>query len=490
MYIYDILDKNLGFSQAEIDAYYKANRVRFCDTMKVIADTIKVTRTIKVPASDGIAEHDSLAESDSLTYRDSAFVKPLEQVRSEIAEKLFIKNYPPDTAFYAKYAARDSASANDSAAAKIDSPTVQRDWVYSVRNNLPDFFVRKFYKEKYHADLPDSLAMWYGEGKLITPADMEVILAWIPEYQRNNYRNDPARLKTLAEWLLKWKLFTEKAIAIGFDRQNDVRQTIAWAGKYEVALSYLEKQLLPKSEAAATFDTAMYRYAYWDQKENPIFDPDTADYAAALLRFKNLSVDVQLDKSIYDLRSQFKVVFLQPDWKDDKGKDPVALLAQADSSRDSNNAKGAEPLYRILAESFPFTAQGEKALLELAKIETENEQYRPAIDHYRRYLALGLGDNVKRCNTFFMIAFIYDEYLGKPEMAEVNYKWVLKNTPDCDLSDDAEFMCLHLDEPMTSVEELRAQALRQGRPVEPDVEDAPADSLASSASARSPAGAT
>ena len=66
----------------------------------------------------------------------------------------------------------------------------------------------------------------------------------------------------------------------------------------------------------------------------------------------------------------------------------------------------------------------------------------------------------------FMIGFIYDEYLDRPEMAEVNYKWVLKNTPDCELSDDAEFMMLHLGEQMSSVDELQAEVKRQGKKVE------------------------
>ena len=66
----------------------------------------------------------------------------------------------------------------------------------------------------------------------------------------------------------------------------------------------------------------------------------------------------------------------------------------------------------------------------------------------------------------FMIGFIYDEYLDKPEIAEANYKWVLKNAPGCELADDAEFMMLHLGEQMASVDELQAEVKRQGKKVE------------------------
>jgi len=65
-----------------------------------------------------------------------------------------------------------------------------------------------------------------------------------------------------------------------------------------------------------------------------------------------------------------------------------------------------------------------------------------------------------------MIGFINDEYLNKSDLAQINYRWVLKNTPECELADDAEFMSLHLGESMSSVEELRAEALRQGKKVD------------------------
>ena len=98
-------------------------------------------------------------------------------------------------------------------------------------------------------------------------------------------------------------------------------------------------------------------------------------------------------------------------------------------------------------------------------MQTEKGEYSDAVKNYRDFIVL-VNDKAKLCNTFFMIGFIYDEYLNKPDLAEANYKWVLKNTPTCDLADDAEFMCLHLGEPMNSVEELRAEAKRQGKKVD------------------------
>ena len=93
------------------------------------------------------------------------------------------------------------------------------------------------------------------------------------------------------------------------------------------------------------------------------------------------------------------------------------------------------------------------------------QAYNDAIKNYRRFLVLDI-DKSKQCNNMFMIGFIYDEYLDRPDMAELNYKWVLKNAPDCELADDAEFMMLHLGEQMASVDELQAEVKRQGKKVE------------------------
>lgn len=165
------------------------------------------------------------------------------------------------------------------------------------------------------------------------------------------------------------------------------------------------------------------------------------------------------------MRKDANIEFLQNDHKDNLDQNPAVLLKQADSLRDTSNIKDAEKNYRILAEDFAFTPEGKNALIELAKLQTEKQQYLQAIRNYRNYLITD-HDKEKRCNTFFMIGFIYDEYMNMPQQAEINYKWILKNTPGCELSDDAEFMLLHLDEPMNSVEELQAEAIRQGRQID------------------------
>jgi hypothetical protein len=72
------------------------------------------------------------------------------------------------------------------------------------------------------------------------------------------------------------------------------------------------------------------------------------------------------------------------------------------------------------------------------------------------------------CNSYFLTGLAYDEYLKNNSLAEANYKWVLRNAPTCALASDAEFMIQHLGEPMTSIEEIQGQSMRQGRDVDFD----------------------
>jgi tetratricopeptide (TPR) repeat protein len=232
--------------------------------------------------------------------------------------------------------------------------------------------------------------------------------------------------------------------------------------KLTVVNDYLaENQILP-AQSSAVFDTAMCTYAYWDEQGNPWKMPDSADLAGVFARYRNLTSAIRIDAQLHELRKKAKVTIEKTDVHDNLNDDPAALIAHADSARDTGNSGEAEATYRRLVSSFSFSHEGIRAYSEIAKILTERQKYPEAIQYYRDYLVLS-SDTTKRYNTFFMIGFIYDEYLNKPELAELNYQWILKQAPKCDLADDAEFMCLHLGEAMNSVEELRDEAARQGK---------------------------
>ncbi|MBD3345334.1 MAG: hypothetical protein GF401_09760 [Chitinivibrionales bacterium] len=454
LYLRDILDRNLGFSNDKIKEYYNKHKSRFKDTVKVY-DTLKVAKTEEEMEDTS----DTGTSKDSLVARDSVYTKALVQVRPEIVEEMFVKENPPSPEHYEKFVAE-----NDST--QIDSVKAHKEWIYSIKNDLPTFFMKKTYKEIYKEEFPESMSEWYGKGKKITPDDMEVILGWIPEAQREHYREDSAKIKNLAEWLLKWELFSKRAEDIGYSTTQEMKQILDWVEKYDVTDKYIEEKLYEKAEEAVTLDTAMCMYAFWDDRGAYNPPPDTEALKKAFERYNEKEVEMKLEGKIYEMRSKAGVSFLQEDFNDEKDKDPDTLLAKANTARDSGKTDEAENLYSTLVKSFPFTEEGHEALAEYAKIQTEKERYHKAIRNYRKYLMLGDAGSTKKCNTFFMVGFIYDEYLSKPEMAEINYKWVLEHSPDCELADDAEFMVQHLDEPMTSVEELRGEAERQGRIIE------------------------
>ena len=429
VFVMENLAHTLGFSDAAIEQHYTAHKNTFTSTIG--------------PDSTG---------------KDSTVYLPLTDVRDQIVETLFLKKYKPDSTFLTRYG--DSLP---------DQKVIDREWLDAARGNTSNFFMKQYFKETYNTPYPDSIDEVYGKGKIITPEDMEVILSWVPK-ERHSYYKNAQGTKELVEWLLKWKLFSAKAHQAGFSKTPAMKSLMKWAWKIEIANEYVKSRLIPVAQSAAQIDTAMVMYSMYDQSGKPGVEPDSQAFNQKVTALFNAEVGNKVDSLIIGIRNGVGVKFLQNDWKDEKGQDPAAILFSADSLRDSGMTDEAERLYGTLSREFTFMPEGKRALLELAKIQTERQLYYQAIENYRKYLITG-ADESRKCNTFFMIGFIYDEYLDKPQLAEINYKWVLKHAPDCELADDAEFMMLHLDEPMSSIEELQAEALRQGRKIEPLEED-------------------
>jgi outer membrane protein assembly factor BamD (BamD/ComL family) len=420
LFVQNELMVNFGITDKEINDYYIANPDTFTMTQK-----------------------------DS-TGKDSTWTRPLVEVKDLIIQKLFPEKYKPDAAFYKRYP--DSLP---------NQQVINKDWYASVRANIPAFFMKQYYTEKNNKPYPDSINQIFGKDNLITPEDMDIILSWVPAERRENF-STPEGQKELVEWLLKWKLFSEKAAETGYSAKPDMLKFMDWAWKIEVANEYVKSKLIPAAESVTPIDSVMATYAVYDvigNADQPLNPEMVTEQRNSLLKTKKAQF---IDSLIYNIRASSKVTFLQKDISDSKDKSPSQLLAQADSLRDSSKTSEAEQIYNSLIADFSFLPEGKTALVELAKIQTEQQQYYPAINNYRKYLLSNVDDS-KKCNTFFMIGFIFDEYLENSSLAEINYKWLLKNSPECELADDAEFMMLHLNEPMTSVEELQAEAVRQNR---------------------------
>ena len=369
-----------------------------------------------------------------------------------VAEKMFQALHPPDSEFLQTFPLKDTEA-------------IKRQWLkYVHEEGGPAVFQRIYYREKYGRSLPDSLNDFCGPGKIISQQDVDLILSWLPADRREVYKKNPQELRNLALWLVRWKLFSDKASDIGLSSTPIVRNVLKWAWRFELAQKFITESIVPQAKKGVTIDTAMARYSFLDEINLPAAS-DTARFNGHCAKLIEREVNVKFDSLIYELRRTEDIRFLKNEWKDDLVNDPAKLLRRADSLRDTGNVAEAQNTYRTLVDNFFFAKEGRKAILELAKMKTEQQMYTDAIKDYRRALVVD-ADRSKVCNTMFMIGFIYDEYLNKPDMAEVNYKWVLKNAPDCELIDDAEFMMLHLGEQMASVDELQAEVKRQGKKVE------------------------
>jgi tetratricopeptide (TPR) repeat protein len=435
IFMMDKLIPNMGATEDQIKNYYEANKENFKKTVQV----------------------------DST--RDSSFYQPLDQVRDTIVQILFTKNYPPDSSFLSRIDKEDSSRVNDI-------------WFSSNKRNAPDFFLKVLFKEKYQKSYPDSIKEVYGDGKIITPEDREIILSWIKPQYRQQYENENGT-KRLVEFLLQWKLFSEKANQVAFTSTPEFKKVMDWAWKLEVVNKYVKKELLPQADKGLTIDSSIVPYIIHDESNSIVANIDSSTLSNKISSLLNTQKKLKVDSLIYEIRKEKQVKFLQNDLKDYLDQDPVTLLRQADSLRDTGSVEEAQKIYTTLANDFRFSTEGKNALYELAKIQTERQSYTMAIENYRNFL-LSCPDPKKKSITFFMIGFIYDEYMDKSELAEVNYKWVLNNDPECELADDAEFMMLHLGEPMNSVEELQAQTMRQNRKVESFEETALKDGTDSS----------
>lgn len=443
---FDLLPENLGFTDKQLQDYYKKSTEEF-----------KVT----VTASGG---------------QDSSYIPPFDSIKTRVADRCFYNAHKPDSAFIARLSDQDSAA-------------VMNHWIYTVRSNPPDFFMRLFFKERTGTEYADSLEQLYDNSKILMSADMDVVASWLPESRKN------MREKDRAEWLFKWLSFSEQAEKLGLTSTKEFKNMMHWVQRLEFAFEYLRSETLPKLEPAdapSALDTALAELIVYDNigqvsKLNPQW------VASELSEIAKTRISVSVDSAIYVIRKKAKVRFLQNDRRDEKDADPAALMAKADSLREAASdpemdideasalLDAAEKLYYTLSTDFIFTDFGQKALGEMAKTLIDKYNANPkqgkhlvtmAINAYRKSQKLD-ADLENLCNSYFLTGLAYDEYLKNNSLAEANYKWVLRKTPTCALASDAEFMIQHLGEPMTSIEEIQGQSMRQGRDVDFDEGDGP-----------------
>jgi hypothetical protein len=444
---FDLLSgDNLGFTDAELKSFYRKDPAAFRVTLR--------------DAEGG----------------DSSFVPSFDAAKRQVADMLFYDRFKPDSAFLASVADHDHDH---------DDTMIRNHWLYHVRTNPPQFYMRHFFKERTGQVYNDDLNQIYGEGGIITPADMEIIRVWAPEHRRS------MRTRELAEWLYKWKVFSEHTIAMGLAAGPEYEEMMHWVRRVEHAAAFLRAEVVPAltSTAPSSSDTALAILAIHDQNGRIDRDMPAFRIESDLDNLVRARINAGVDGAIHGIRGSVGIRWLDEELADKRCADPVTLAASADSlkevalspdvSPEAADAalEEAEGILRTLSDNFAFLPQGRRAMGEVAKMLIDRFNVDPrqrhlisqAIGFYRRLQAFET-DPESICNSHFMVGYTYDEHVRNFALAEANYKWILRFAPTCALASDAEFMLLHLDEPMTSIEEIRGRSLRQGRRIDFDEE--------------------
>lgn len=446
VFIEFIMGDNLGFTDAELLSYYKKH-----------LEVFRVT----LPVADG---------------KDTTYVQPFDSIKRVVADRAFYDKHRPDSAFIAQVAAQDD---------DYDEVALRNHWLYNIRTNPQDFFMRQIYLEKT-GEPYDTLLQIYAEdgSKAIKPEDMETVRLWLPENQRHMMPH-----AQLVDYLYKWEIFSEYADKRGLISGNaDYKHMMYWALRADHAFEYIRTVVESGLGAPAPADAAVAGLAElivldYTGFSALISSQRVQQEVAAIAKRREMAV---IDSVVNVIRRSVNVVWYQDEFKDERNSDPVALFARADSLREAavsgdlqdadaaEAAAKAESLFRSVVADFAFAPEGRKAMAELAKMlidryggNARQEKYllSQAISFYRRAQELETdADNL--CNSYFMVGFAYDEHLKNYSLAESNYRWILRHAPACALASDAEFMILHLGEPMTSIEEIRGQSIRQGRQVD------------------------
>lgn len=399
LFAHDILQRNCGYSDTALKKYYLRNRVKFsekkCSTMVAV---------------------------------------PFDSIRERVADTLFLSTYTPDSGML-----------------DFRHPKLFR--MFKEKGYL-EYFRKKYYRETYGKPFPLAPER---DWRIKHAGEIDIVLSWLSPEQRDVFSREP---DLLYPRLLEWKLFNEKAQSVGYATDPRVVRILKWAQKIELSRKIISDRLTPSISAMVTIDTAMALYGYWDESLHPDVTPDSVKFSEFLHRLFARQFSLKLDSLIFELRLKRGVHFFQPDyWSDGRIQDPSFLLRKADSLYESGKTGQASAHYSLLTEYYPFTLEGNKAWIKLAAIQAEEGERGcgNAIKIYRRILVYAASKE-RQCDFMFRIGFIYDKCLHLPEMARINYTWLMKNGIRCEQAQDAEILLQYLGQPFPSIENLRSEA--------------------------------
>lgn len=410
IYQVGVIDKNMGASDEDIYEYYKKHK-------------------------NELLMEFGLGQSDSMDFN---------RARISVVKKLFLGKYPPAAEFSALYSG-------------LSESEIETKWFEQMAGDRGAFFRDVLYKKRFGTDFPkdNPKSELVGSGKLISETELKIVMNWVAKGQ-----NVPENLVTAK--MVSWILFSDEAKRTGYVKADGYKKLKEQFEKFEVVRYYVNDILGDRIKSNFEPNVEFVKFAIADSSKTPslnISQENIANYADMI---KTAMYETKVIEYIHQKRAKANVTLLQKDYIDMFDRSPAQIKREADSLAANQNTERARRVYRDLTEWYLYSQEGIDAFLELAKLHTDSKSYAEAVNSYRKYLLYGGADS-EWCKVFFMIGYIYAEYLNKYPLAAMNYRWILKNQPNCSLSEDAEFMYLHLGEPMVDVEELRQESIRQGR---------------------------
>ena len=411
IYQVGVIDKNMGSTDEEIYEYYKKYK-------------------------NELLMEFGLGEGDEMDFSRARF---------SVIRKLFLSKFPPTQDFAAAYAG-------------FSEGEIQNKWFEQMAGDRAAFFRDALYRKRFGSEFPreDPRTRLVGAGKLISETELNIVMSWVSQKQNVSENLVVAKM-------VSWILFSEEARKSGFIKTEGYKKLKEQFDRFEIVRYYVNNVLADKIKSDFAFNHDFVRFAIIDSTKIPylssVSQEDIKDVGDALM---SVMYEAKIIEYIHKRRANAKVTLLQKDYVDMFDKTPAQIKHEADSLAVNQNIERARRVYRDLTEWFLYSPEGIEAYLELAKLQTDSRAYADAVKSYRNFLLYG-GSDSEWCKVFFMIGYVYAEYLNNYPLAAMNYRWILQNQPDCDLSADAEFMYLNLGEPMVDVEELRQQSIRQGR---------------------------
>jgi hypothetical protein len=379
-------------------------------------------------AEYGIAEGDS-----ALDVRARIFV----------VKTLFLKKYPPTEEFKTTLSG-------------FSQEDIETRWFDQIANDRESFFRNELYKKKYGKDFPsgDIKDELVNTEKVITEAELKMISAWIDKKMSISEN-------VVAAKMISWILFCEEAKRINYVKTEGFKKTMEQFEKFEIVRYFVDEILPTKISSNFTPNKEFVKFAIVDKKRTASLNVSEEEVTAFSDSLKSIMFEAHIIEYIHQKRAKANVQLLQSDYIDMFDKTPAQIKKEADSLATNQNIERAKKIYRDLNEWFLYSPEGKSAYLQTAILQTDAKSYSDAINSYRNFTLYG-EDSSELCEAMFMIGNSYEQ-LEKYPFAAMNYRWILKNLPDCSWASHTEFLYLHLGEPTPDIDELRQESIRQGK---------------------------